>query len=145
MKLQVFLYGYFNYAQQVADAIAEKYSCKCDQIPPAYQCNEEKLVFIVYEKYGPLESKMMDYLAQVDKKKVLNVALVEISNNGNEGIDKVKSVLEANGVNISGVKNITVPRKLFKKGNITKENIEEALAFADEEGKKNFEFLRKQG
>lgn len=144
MKLQVFLYGFYNYAQAAADAIAEKYHCKCDNIPPAYQCNEEKLVFIVYEKYGPLESKMMDYIAQVDKKKVLNVALIEISNKGNEGTDKVAEVFKSNGVNISGIKNVVIKRSLFSKGKMTKEILDDILQFADEQGKANFEFLRKQ-
>ena len=62
MKLQVFLYGEFGYAQKIADEISEKFHCKCDQIPPAYQCNEEKLVFIVYEMYGSLSAKLTSYL-----------------------------------------------------------------------------------
>ncbi len=145
MKLQVFLYGYYNYAQTVADALAKKFTCKCDSIPPAYQCNEEKLIFIVYEKYGPLEDKLMDYVNQLTPKKVQNVALIEISNKGDEGTGKIKEVLEKNGVAISGVKNIIVKRSLFKKGTVTPEMVEDALAYADEQGKKNFEFLRKQG
>ena len=145
MKLQVFLYGYYHYAQTVADALAKKFTCKCDSIPPAYQCNEEKLIFIVYEKYGPLEDKLMDYVNQLTPKKVQNVALIEISNKGDEGTGKIKEVLEKNGVAISGVKNISVKRSLFKKGTVTPEMVEDALAYADEQGKKNFEFLRKQG
>lgn len=144
MKLQVFLYGYYNYAQAVADEIAEKFHCKCDTIPPAYQCNEEKLVFVVYEKYGSLEDKLVDWLKQLEPKKVQNLALIEISNKGNEGVDKIKEIVEKNGVKVAAVKNLNVKRSLFSKGKITPEQIAEALEYADEQGKAHFEFLRKQ-
>ena len=57
MKLQVFLSGENGYAQAIADELAEMFHCKCDQIPPAYQCDREKLVFLVYEKYGKLDKR----------------------------------------------------------------------------------------
>ncbi|MBQ4186424.1 MAG: hypothetical protein II642_00940 [Firmicutes bacterium] len=145
MKLQVFLYGDRSYAQKIADEIAEKFHCKCDQIPPAYQCNEEKLIFIVYEKYGGLEPKLMNYLKEMDSKKAQNIALVEISNTGNEGVETISKMLTDNGVNISGVHNICVKRGLFSKGKLTDDQVKGALKFADEQGKANFEFLRKQG
>ena len=145
MKLQVFLYGYYNYAQAVADQLAKKFTCKCDTIPPAYQCNEEKLVFVVYEKYGPLEDKLIDWLTQLTPKKVQNIALIEISNKGNEGVDKITEILTKQGVNVCAVKNLLVKRALFSKAKaVAPEQIQEALDFADEQGKANFEFLRKQ-
>lgn len=145
MKLQVFLYGFNGYAQAIADQIAEKFKCKCDQIPPAYQCNEEKLIFIVYEKYGGLEPKFMDYMKNMDSKKAQNIALIEISNKGNEGFEKLEELLKSNGVAISGKHEVVVKRSLFSKGKLTDEQIAAAVKFADEQGKANFEFLRKNG
>lgn len=145
MKLQVFLYGFNGYAQAIADQIAEKFKCKCDQIPPAYQCNEEKLIFIVYEKYGGLEPKFMDYMKNMDSKKAQNIALIEISNKGNEGFEKLEELLKGNGVAISGKHEVIVKRSLFSKGKLTDEQIAAAVKFADEQGKANFEFLRKNG
>ena len=145
MKLQVFLYNKFGYAQRVADALAEKFTCKCDQIPPAYQCNEEKLIFIVYEKYGSLDKKLVAYMKEMDKKKVQNIAYIEISNTGNEALEEMCNLVKANGVNISGTYGVTIKRSLFSKGQLTEEQMHEVLKFADEQGKANFEFLRKQG
>ena len=145
MKLQVFLYGEFGYAQKIADEISEKFHCKCDQIPPAYQCNEEKLVFIVYEKYGSLSAKLTSYLREMNAKRVQNVALIEISNTGNDAINQLSEQLNNNGVNISGTKGYVVKRSLFSKGKVTDDMVKDALQFADEQGKANFEFLRKQG
>ncbi|MBQ1369443.1 MAG: hypothetical protein IIY45_15345 [Firmicutes bacterium] len=145
MKLQVFLYNKFGYAQRIADALAEKFTCKCDQIPPAYQCNEEKLIFIVYEKYGSLDKKLVAYMKEMDKKKVQNIAYIEISNTGNEALEEMCNLVKANGVNISGTYGVTIKRSLFSKGQLTEEQMHEVLKFADEQGKANFEFLRKQG
>ncbi|HCA34021.1 MAG TPA: hypothetical protein DEP00_02770 [Lachnospiraceae bacterium] len=146
MKLQVFLYTEYGYAQLVADRLSEKFNCKCDQIPPAYQCDEEKLVFIVYEKYGhTINEKLQDYLSELDTSKALNVAFIEISNTGNEALDEVSKLVEKNGVNVSGTYSIPIKRTLFHKGNLMSDQLEGALAFADEQGKKNFEFLRRQG
>ena len=145
MKLQVFLYNKFGYAQRIADALAEKFTCKCDQIPPAYQCNEEKLIFIVYEKYGSLDKKLVAYMKETDKKKVQNIAYIEISNTGNEALEEMCNLVKANGVNISGTYGVTIKRSLFSKGQLTEEQMHEVLKFADEQGKANFECLRKQG
>ena len=145
MKLQVFLYGDRSYAQKIADEIAEKFHCKCDQIPPAYQCDEEKLIFIVYEKYGALDKKLVAYMKEMDTKKVQNIAFIEISNTGNEALEEMSQIVKANGVNISGTLGIAIKHGLFSKGKLTDEKLHEAMVFGDEQGKANFEFLRKQG
>lgn len=144
MKLQVFLYSKFGYAQDVADALAEKFHCKCDQIPPAYQCDEEKLVFIVYEKYGKLDPKLTEYMHEMDAKKAQNISFIEISNTGNEALEELSKDVESRGVKVSGTMGIAIKHGLFAKGKLTEGQVEDALKFADEEGKKNFEFLRKQ-
>ena len=145
MKLQVFLYNKFGYAQRIADALAEKFTCKCDQIPPAYQCNEERLIFIVYEKYGSLDKKLVAYMKEMDKKKVQNIAYIEISNTGNEALDQMSEIVKANGVGISGTYGVAIKRGLFSKGELTDEQFQDVMKFADEQGKANFEFLRRQG
>lgn len=143
MKLQVFLYSKFGYAQRVADELSSMFRCKCDQIPPAYQCNKEKLIFIVYEKYGSLDKKLVSYMKEMDVNKAQNIAFIEISNTGNEGIEELKSMVEANKVNVSGTFGIAVKRGLFSKGQLTDADIENAKKFADEQGKANFDFLNK--
>ena len=143
MKLQVFLYTKYGYAQAIADQLSDMFKCKCDHIPPAYQCNKEKLIFIVYEKYGKLDKKLVSYLKEMDTNKVLNVSLIEISNTGNEGVEELSAMLKANKVNISGVHNISVKRSLFSKGQLTEEDMAGAKAFADQQGKANFDFLNR--
>ena len=96
MKLQVFLYSKYGYAQRIADELSGMFRCKCDQIPPAYQCNKEKLIFIVYEKYGKLDKKLVNYMQEMDSNKRQNIASIEISNTGNEALDELGSMVKAN-------------------------------------------------
>ena len=35
---------------EISDHLSSLLKSKSDQIPPAYMCNKEKLVFIIYEK-----------------------------------------------------------------------------------------------
>lgn len=143
MKLQVFLYSKFGYAQKIADELSGMFRCKCDQIPPAYQCNKEKLIFIVYEKYGKMDKKLMNYMQEMDSNKAQNIAFIEISNTGNEGLDELSSLVKANKVNVAGTHSIAVKRGLFSKGQLSDADIAGAKAFAEQKGKENFDFLNK--
>lgn len=143
MKLQVFLYSKFGYAQRIADELSGMFRCKCDQIPPAYQCNKEKLIFIVYEKYGKMDKKLMNYMQEMDSNKALNIAFIEISNTGNEGLDELSAMVKGNKVNVAGTHSIVVKRSLFSKGQLTDADIAGARAFAEQKGKENFDFLNK--
>ena len=143
MKLQVFLYTKYGYAQAIADELSGMFKCKCDHIPPAYQCNKEKLIFIVYEKYGKLDKKLVEYMKEMDSNKAQNIAFIEISNTGNEGVEELSAMVKANKVNVCGVHNISIKRGLFSKGQLTEEDMAGAKAFADQQGKANFDFLNK--
>ena len=141
MKLQVFLSGQKGYAQPIADALAEMFVCKCDQIPPAYQCNKEKLVFLVYEKYGKLDKKFVSYLKGLDKNSMENVSLIEISKTGAEGKDEISQILSGNGIHIHSHMGIAKKSGLFK-AILENEDIEKAKEFAMEQGKDLFQSLR---
>jgi hypothetical protein len=142
MKLQVFFSGTTGYAQELADELAEKFHCKCDQIPPAYQCDREKLVFFVYEKYGKLDKKFLSYLEGLTAAKVQNVALIEVSKKGNEGIAELTELLGKNGIAVCGSMSLEKGKGLFS-SKLTEEEIERVKAFAQEQGEKEFESLRK--
>ncbi len=141
MKLQVFLSGEKGYAQPIADALAEMFVCKCDQIPPAYQCNKERLVFLVYEKYGKLDKKFVSYLSGLDKNSMENVSLIEISKSGEEGKEEVSKILSGNGINVHSHMGIAKKSGLFKTI-IQEEDIEKAKEFAMIQGKDLFQSLR---
>lgn len=143
MKLQVFLSGTTGYAQQIADELAEKFHCKCDQIPPAYQCDKEKLVFFVYEKYGKLDKNFISYIEGLTASKVQNVSLIEISKKGNEGVEELTKIFTGNGIHVCGSMGLEKGKGLFK-SQITEEDLEQVKAFAEEQAESEFESLRKQ-
>ena len=47
---------------EISDHLSSLLSSKSDQIPPAYMCNHEKLVFILFDK---LDKKLREYLGEM--------------------------------------------------------------------------------
>lgn len=62
--------------------------------------------------------------------KVLNIALIEISNTGNDGMAEVKSVFEKNGVKIAGTLGIVAKKGLFSKPKVAAEDVKKAVEFS---------------
>lgn len=69
-----------------------------DRIPPAYSCNNERLVILMLATKGDLESQVRLFCRELTKARAQNVALVI---DGNEvGAKYVKSVLAEAGTNV---------------------------------------------
>ncbi|MFR5072085.1 MAG: hypothetical protein ACLTDS_08110 [Bianqueaceae bacterium] len=110
MKLQVLFFNKYGHAQVIADKLSSLFRCKCDQIPPAYQCNKEKLVFIAYEKHGALDKKFLEFLKEMDTNKTANVALIEISKTGNEGFDELRTLFNTMASMLRGPWDLRITR-----------------------------------
>lgn len=133
MKLQTFFFSKDEtggQARLIGDELSNLFKCKCDQIPPAYQCNKEKLVIITYEKYGKLPKKFTEFIESLTTDKVINVALIEVSNTGNDGMDEVKGMLKKNGVNVVETMGIVAKKGLFSKAKVSAEDIKKAVDFS---------------
>ena len=133
MKLQTFFFSKEEtggQARLIGDELSNLFKCKCDQIPPAYQCNKEKLVVITYEKYGKLPKKFTEFVESMTTEKVLNVALIEISNTGNDGLAELKSTFEKNGVNVVDTMGVVAKKGLFSNAKIKDEDIKNAVEFS---------------
>ncbi|MBQ8357153.1 MAG: hypothetical protein IJX39_05025 [Clostridia bacterium] len=69
-----------------------------DVIPPAYSCNNERLVVLLIATKGDLESKVRLFCRELTKARAQNVALVI---DGNEaGAKTVKDILAEAGTNV---------------------------------------------
>ena len=133
MKLQTFYFSKDEHGGQaflIGDQLGNLLKCKCDQIPPAYQCNKEKLVIFTYEKYGKLAKKFTEYIDGLTKDNVLNVALIELSNTGNEGLAELTKTFEGKGINVVGTLPLVVKKGLFSAPKITDEQIKQAVDFS---------------
>ena len=88
MKMQVLYFsknGKGN-AEAVATAVGRTFKCKCDQIPPAYPCQNEKLVIIVFDNYGKKAKQLIDFCKDLSLERASNVAIIPLSNDGSNDI-----------------------------------------------------------
>ncbi len=133
MKLQTFFFSKDEtggQARLIGDQLSNLFKCKCDQIPPAYQCNKEKLVILTYEKYGKLPKKFTEFVESLTTEKVYNVALIEISNKGNEELNNLKTIFDGNGVKVVDTLSIVCKKGLFGSPKLTDQQIKEAVDFS---------------
>ena len=49
---------------EISDHLSSLLKSKSDQIPPAYMCNKEKLVFIIYEKVDKVLKEYIENFLQ---------------------------------------------------------------------------------
>ena len=137
MKMQV-LYvqkkeGAQENAEYLATVIARKYSCKSDKIPPAYPCEQEKLVILCFDAYGKTDKRLIAFCKDLSTSRASNVALVMLSNDGNANVPAdLAEIFKANGVNVAGVCGLAVKKGLFSKPKMTDADVKKAMDFADE-------------
>ena len=88
---------------QIADHMSSLLKSKSDQIPPAYMCNKEKLVIIIYEK---VDKVMREYIGSLNSEKTANIAYISIYG---DGLDELESISKGQGVNVVGKYNVIYP------------------------------------
>ena len=137
MKMQV-LYtekkeGKQGNPELVAERISREFKCKGDHIPPAYPCEKERLVFIIFEDYGSLDKKLVAFCEDLDKTRAENVALISLNKDGSNDVGVLKQIFDQHGVSISGVLGLEVKKSLFGSGKVTDSQHEAAMKFAKEQ------------
>ena len=120
---------------QIADHLSSLLKSKSDQIPPAYMCNKEKLVIIIYEK---VDKVMREYIGSLNSEKTANIAYISIYG---DGLDELESISKGQGVNVVGRYNVGTKKGLFGKGKLTEEGLNGAVEFAKKEANQLFESL----
>lgn len=121
---------------EISDHLSSLLSSKSDQIPPAYMCNHEKLVFILYDK---LDKKLREYLGEMGTEKTANIAYISTFG---DNIDEVCEISHNLGVEVAGTLNLGVKKSLFGKGKLTDADVQKAVDFARETAQKLFTSLK---
>ena len=117
-------------AQSLAMALSREYQCKSDSIPPAYPCENEKLVFIGFE-FGSSEKIVSTFCKTLTPERAKNVAFFATSSTGDKSFDSLVSVLKSNGVNvISENFQLKVKNGLFSKGKVSPADEKAAMDWA---------------
>lgn len=136
MKMQV-LYvqkkeGAMENTETIATAVARQYKCKGDKIPPAYPCEQEKLVILCCETYGKTDKRLVAFCKDLSTSRATNVALIMLNNDGNTNVPAdLADIFKTNGVNVVGACGIVAKKSLFSKAKVTDADVKKALEFAD--------------
>lgn len=130
MKMRVNFISKSGQAQSLAMAISREYQCKSDSIPPAYPCENEKLVFIGFE-FGSSEKVVSTFCKTLTPERAKNVAFFATSSSGDKSFDSLISILKSNGVNVVSENfQLKVKNGLFSKGKISPEDEKAAMDWA---------------
>lgn len=146
MKMQV-LYtekkeGKEGNPEIIAEKVSREFKCKSDRIPPAYPCEKERLVIVIYEHYGSLDKKLIAFCEDLDKTRAENVALIALNKDGSSDVSDLKAIFDKHGVAISGVLGLEVKKGLFGAAKVTDAQCEAAVKFAEDQVKALFETAR---
>lgn len=133
MKAKSLHFSKHGTVQPIASEIGRVMQCVCDQIPPAYPCEGEKVVFIGVEMNGKLPGAVDHFCKDLNPTRTKGVAFYVINNTGNTaGLENIIAAMKKNGVETYGEPlGISVKSGLFKKGAPTEADIKTVLDWAD--------------
>ena len=89
--------------RSIGDLIRNEYDLainSVDAIPPAYPCNNERIVILVVSVKDDADDQLRRFLMELTKSRAQNVAI--ISDGKPTGVAKVQSYLKQAGTNIVG-------------------------------------------
>ncbi len=118
--------------QVIASEIGRELQCVCDQIPPAYPCENEKVIFIGVHMNGKLPAAVDHFCKDLNPGRAKGVAFYVINNTGNTaGLDHIIEVMKKNGVEtVAEPLGVAVKSSLFKKGVPTETDVKNVLEWA---------------
>ena len=117
IKMTVLYKGKSGNASEMAEAIGRSQQAKIDQIPPAYNMENQKLVVICVEGGKKADSDVMKFISNLNPNRVKNMAIVCI---GTESgcVAEMKASADKQGAVVGNVKQVEVKGGLFKKGKL---------------------------
>ena len=131
-KMRILHYSKSGNAGSLAQAITEDQKAKCDKIPPAYPCENEKLVIIGVDadKKSP-EKPLADFCATLTPARAKSVAFFAIGGSCNEMIEELKNIVKATGTNVlEEAFTVQAKSSLFKKAKLSDEDLKAGVAWA---------------
>lgn len=125
MKAKSMYYSKTGNSQIIATELGRIYQCVSDQIPPAFPCDGEKLLFVGVEMDKNVEKHVVDFCRDLKPSRAKNVAFYVVSSTGStSALDALKSTVKANGVNIAGdTLVVEIKNSIFKKGKVSDEDL----------------------
>lgn len=117
---------------RLSEVVSREHKCKCDQIPPAYPCENEKLVFIAVEgKNSKPDKKVIAFCKDLTPARAKNVAFMVVSSSGTEGASTLMDIVKSQGVNpVADVFECKVKGGLFGLGKVSDSDLSNVKAWA---------------
>ena len=103
IKMRILNYTGKAKLRSIGDLIRSEYQLavnSVDDIPPAYPCNNERIVILVLSVKDDADDQLRRFLMELTKSRAQNVAI--ISDGKPTGIEKVQGYLRQAGTNIVG-------------------------------------------
>lgn len=133
MKAKSLHFSKSGSVQPIASELGRVLQCVCDQIPPAYPCENEKVVFIGVEMNGKLPAAVDHFCKDLTPARATGVAFYVLNGSGStKGLESIIETMKKNGVKTYGEPlGITVKGGLFKKGMPTEDDVKNVVAWAE--------------
>ena len=116
---------------KLSGIISREHKCKCDQIPPAYPCENEMLVLLCFENYGKIDKNLVKFCEDLSTARATNVGLIILSKDGTADAGELTAIFNKNGVKVVGTCGIAVPKGLFGAKKVSDADVKKAQEFAD--------------
>ena len=129
IKMRILHYTGKAKLRSIGDIIRSEYDLainSVDAIPPAYPCNNERIVILVVSVKDDADDQLRRFLMELTKSRAQNVAL--ITDGKPEGIAKVQRYLKQAGTNIVG-EPLYIKAGLFAGKNLSDTEKSEVLAW----------------
>lgn len=131
-KMRALYFSPAGNTEKMARAIAKAQESICDQIPPAYPSENEKLLFIGVETKGSSANKVvLDLCRDLTPSRAKNVAFFAVGSGNFSAIEELKTIVKGKGLEVVGsTYECTVKGGLFKQGKVTDADVDGVVAWA---------------
>ena len=104
MKMKVFHYPEKGKIATFTSGLAAEFEVKVDKIPPAYDCNRERLLFLGISTGKMIDDTLSRYLRGLDTERVQHVAI--FTDAADSTVEEMKALVTAAGANVIDVKKV---------------------------------------
>lgn len=132
-KLRVFYYPNTDNVMKIAHKIADSFGAVCDQIPPAFNCENERLVILGVDLYKAKKEPLMHFLKNLNVGRTKNIAFYAIGDEAIKEIDNLRKTVTRNGVKPVGDTYICeVKNSLFKRGELSLSQTDRSVKWVEQ-------------
>lgn len=128
IKMKILHYPENGKMATFASGLSEVYDVKCDKIPPAYNCDKERLLIAGISSKKNFSDDLSMFLRGLTKEQVQNVAI--FTDSKDDAIDAMKAAIESAGAKVVDVKKVKGAPLPFLKG-VKAEEMEDLKAWAN--------------